>query len=78
MASRQSRAGRGPARKTAKSLQLAHILTGLSHREFGFAKEELDVLIKYILSSEMDSAGSNYPGAAPRWCLATARPFVIE
>ena len=26
----------------------------------------------------MDSAGSNYPGAVPRWCLATARPPIIE
>ena len=26
----------------------------------------------------MDSAGSNYPAAVPRWCLATARPSIIE
>ena len=28
-----------------------------------------------ILIAEMDSAGSNYPGAVPWWCLATLRPL---
>ena len=56
VASRQSRAGHQiqPAdpwicTQTNKShFQLAYILTGVSHREFGVAKEELDILIKSL------------------------------
>ena len=52
VASRQSRAGHQiqPAdpwictQNNKSHFQLAYILTGLSHREFGVAKEELDIV----------------------------------
>ena len=56
VASCQSRAGHQiqPAdpwictQNNKSHFQLAYILTGLSHREFGVAKEELDILIKSL------------------------------
>ena len=43
-----------------------------------FMKLMVNIARVLILIAEMDSAGSNYPGAVPRWCLATARPSIIE
>ena len=43
-----------------------------------FMKRMINVAQMLILSVEMDSAGSNYPGAVPWWCLATIGPPFIE
>ena len=41
-------------------------------------KQMINVAPMLGLIAEMDPAGSNYPGAVPWWCVATARPPFIE
>ena len=77
VASRQLRAGHQiqPAdpwictQNNKSHFQLAYILTGLSHREFGVAKEELDILIKSLFWARKwiqrgQITQGQYPGGA--------------
>ena len=43
-----------------------------------FMKLMVNIARMLILIAEMGSAWSDYPGAVPRWCLATARSLLLS
>ena len=70
MASRQLRAGHQIqpvdlwicTQNSKSHFQLAYILTGLSHREFGVAKEELDIMLDILIKSLNSELGNGFSG----------------